>query len=76
MNETLCFADQIGALNEGFRLPIKGTHLGTDVVWREKIYNNLVFYKYFCLGLGLPRSRISKKSVEDHGRKPNFKLSI
>ena len=44
------------------------------VAWREKKYKHFVFYKYFCLVLGLLKSRISKKSIEGLGRKPNFKL--
>jgi hypothetical protein len=47
-------------------------HLSTVVAWREKIPKHFVFYKYFCLVLGLLTSKISKKSVEGLGRKPDF----
>ena len=50
------------------------THLSTAVAWREKKYKHFVFNKYFCLVLGLLKSKISKKSVEPLGRKPDFKL--
>ena len=48
-------------------------HLCTAVAWREKVCKHFVFYKYFCLILGLLKSRISKKSFEGLGRKPDFK---
>ena len=49
-------------------------HLSTAVAWREKKFQHFVFYKYFCLVLGLLKSRISKKSFELLLRKLNFKL--
>ena len=49
-------------------------NLSTAVAWREKIFKHFVFYKYFCLILGLLKSRISKKSMEGLGRKLDFKL--
>ena len=40
-----------------------------------KSFQHFVFYKYFCLILGLLlKSKISKKSMEGPGRKLNFKL--
>jgi hypothetical protein len=39
-----------------------------------KKYKHFVFNKYFCLVLGLLKSKISKKSVELLGGKPDFKL--
>ena len=50
------------------------SHLSTGVTWREKICKHFVFYKYFCLVLGLLKSRISKKSNEGLERKFDFKL--
>ena len=50
------------------------SHLSTAVAWREKKYKHFVFNKYFCLVLGLLKSRISKKSFELLLRKLNFKL--
>ena len=50
------------------------SHLSTAVAWREKKSKHFVFYKYFCLVLGLLKSRISKKSFEGLVRKPDFKL--
>ena len=54
-------------------MPIWVPHLSTAIA-KRKIFKHLVFYKYFCLVLGLLKSRISKKSFEGLGRKPNFKL--
>ena len=51
-----------------------GAHLCTDVAWRKKIYKHFVFYKYFCLVLGLPKSRILEKTIEPLLNKPDFKL--
>ena len=53
---------------------LKFTHLSTAVAWREKKFKHFVFYKYFCLVLGLLKSRISKKSFELLLRKLDFKL--
>ena len=50
------------------------THLSKAVAWREKKFKHFVFYKYFCLVLGLLKSRISKKSNEGLGRKLDLKL--
>ena len=50
------------------------THLSTAVAWREKKSKHFVLNKYFCLVLGLHKSKISKKSNEPLGRKPNYKL--
>ena len=50
------------------------THLSTAVAWREKICKRFVFHKYFCLVLGLLKSRISKKSNEGLERKADFML--
>ena len=50
------------------------THLSTAVAWREKNSKHFVSCKYFCLILGLLKSRISKKSLEGLGRKLDFKL--
>ena len=33
-------------------------HLSTAVAWREKKFKHFVFYKHFCLILGLLKSRI------------------
>ena len=49
-------------------------HLSTAVAWREKKFKHFVFNKYFCLVLGLLKSRISEKSFELLLRKLNFKL--
>ena len=50
--------------SEGGKLAIllHNTHLCTDVAWREKNYKHFVFYKYFCLVLGLLKSRILEKN--------------
>ena len=50
------------------------THLSTAIAWREKNSKHFVFCKYFCLILGLLKSRISKKYLEGLGRKLDFKL--
>ena len=49
-------------------------HLCTAVAWREKVYKHFVFFKYFCLVLGLLKSRISEKTIKPILNKPNFKL--
>ena len=36
-------------------------HLSTAVAWREKKFTHFAFNKYFCLVLGLLKSRISEK---------------
>ena len=53
---------------------IVSTHLSTAIAWREKKCKHFVFYKCFCLILGLLKSRISKKSLELLLRKSDFKL--
>ena len=50
------------------------THLSTAVAWREKKYKHFVFNKYFCLVLGLLKSRILEKTIEPLLNKPDFKL--
>ena len=50
------------------------SHLSTAVAWRGKKSKHFVFYKYFCLILGLLKSRILKKSLELLLRKSDFKL--
>jgi hypothetical protein len=50
------------------------SHLSTAVAWREKKFKHFVFNKYFCLVLGVLKSKISKKSMELLGRKLDFKL--
>ena len=50
------------------------THLSTAVAWREKKFKHFVFYKYFCLVLGVLKSKISKKSVDSFLRKLDLKL--
>ena len=40
----------------------------------RKIYKHFVFYKYFCLVLGLLKSRISEKTIKPLLNKPDFKL--
>ena len=49
-------------------------HLSTAVAWREKKFKHFVFNKYFCLALGVLKSKISKNSNEGLGRKLDFKL--
>ena len=49
------------------------SHLYAAVAWREKNFKHFVFAKYFCLVLGLLKSRISKKSIEGLLRKSYFK---
>ena len=44
------------------------------VAWREKKSKHFVFNKYFCLVLGVLKSKISKKSLEGFLRKLYFKL--
>ena len=34
------------------------THLSTAVAWREKKFKHFVFNKYFCLVLGVLKSKI------------------
>ena len=69
--------DRLPNHTEGHRLNGRdelSTHLSTAVAWRKKKCKHFVFYKYFCLVLGLLKSRISKKSNEGLERKPDFKL--
>ena len=57
------------------QLWVDTSHLSTAVAWREKKeFKHFVFYKYFCLVLGLLNSRISEKTIELLLRKPDFKL--
>ena len=42
---------------------VVSAHLSTAVAWREKICKHFAFYKYFCLVLGLLKSRIWKKNL-------------
>ena len=49
-------------------------HLSTAVAWREKKSKHFVFNKYFCMVLGVLKSKISKKSLESFMRKLDFKL--
>ena len=49
-------------------------HLSTAVAWREKKFQHFVFNKYFCLVLGVLKSKILKKSFEPFLRKRDFKL--
>ena len=51
-----------------------GAHLSTAVAWREKKFKHFVFNKYFCLVLGVLKSKISKKSVDSFLRKLDLKL--
>ena len=46
------------------QLWVDTSHLSTAVAWREKKFKHFVFYKYFCLVLGLLNSRISEKTIE------------
>ena len=48
------------------------SHLSTAVAWREKKVQAICLLKYFCLVLGLLESRISEKTNEGLGRKPNL----
>ena len=50
------------------------SHLSTAVAWIEKTCKHFVIYKYFCLVLGLLKSRISRIFFEGLGRKLDFKL--
>ena len=50
------------------------TQLSTAVAWREKKSKRFVFNKYFCLVLGVLKSKISKKFGEGFLRKLDFKL--
>ena len=52
----------------------QSSHLSTAVAWREKKFKHFVFNKYFCLVLGVLKSKISKKSFESLLRKLDFKL--
>ena len=56
------------------QLWVKLTHLSTAVAWREKKSKHFVFYKYFCLILGLLKSRISEKNNQPFLNKLDFKL--
>ena len=49
-------------------------HLSTAAAWREKKFKHFVFNKYFCLVLGVLKSKISKKFGEGFLRKLDFKL--
>ena len=49
-------------------------HLSSAVAWREKKSKHFVFNQYFSLGLGVLKSKISKKSFEGFLRKLDFKL--
>ena len=40
----------------------------------RKKFKHFVFYKYFCLVLGLLKPKISKEIIKGLGRKPDFKL--
>ena len=40
------------------------SQLSTAVAWKEKKSKHFVFNKYFCLVLGLLKSKISKKSLK------------
>ena len=55
-------------------LQLLNSHLSTAVAWREKKFKHFVLNKYFCLTLGVLKSKISKKPNEPLGRKLNFKL--
>ena len=48
--------------------------LSTAVAWREKKSKRFVFNKYFCLVLGVLKSKISKKFGEGFLRKLDFRL--
>jgi hypothetical protein len=48
--------------------------LSTAVAWREKKPNRFAYNKYFCLVLGVLKSKISKKFGEGFLRKLDFKL--
>ena len=50
------------------------SQLSTAVAWREKKSKRFVFNKYFCLVLGVLKSKISKKFGEGFLRKLDFKL--
>ena len=50
------------------------TQLSTAVAWREKKSKRFVFNKYFCLVLGVLKSKISKKIGEGFLRKLDSKL--
>ena len=50
------------------------THLSTAVAWRKKKSKHFCFNKYFCLVLGVLKSKISKKFGEGFLRKLDFKL--
>ena len=50
-------------------------HLSTAVARREKKSKHFVFNKYFCLVLGVLKSKISKKSFEPLLRKSDFKFA-
>ena len=65
-----------GNLNEIDALfhQINQTHLSTAVAWGEIFFKHLVFYKHFCLVLGLLKSRISEKTNELLLNKLNFML--
>ena len=49
-------------------------HLCTAVAWREKKFKHFIFYKCFCLVLGLLKSRNSEKINQPFLNKLDFKL--
>ena len=53
---------------------VLSSHLSTAVAWREKKFKHFVFNNYFCLVLGVLKSKISKKSLEGFLRKLDLKL--
>ena len=60
---------------KSFSAIICATHLSTAVASREKKFQHFVFNKYFCLVLGVLKSRISKKSFKLLLRKSDFKFA-
>ena len=62
----------------GAILTFKKMELGYTPRYRRRLerkkFKHNVFYKYFCLGLGLLKSRILEKCLEPLGEKPDFKL--
>ena len=57
-----------------YTICIYNAQLSTAVAWREKKSKRFVFNKYFCLVLGVLKSKISKKFGEGFLRKLDFKL--
>ena len=82
VNRQHCVVIKVGRVNVrswinmllGFFLGWFLSHLSTAVAWREIFFKHFVFYKYFCLVLGLLKSIISEKTIEPLLNKPNFKL--